>query len=139
MYKLIISAIILIFLIGCSEPKKNERPSLTTEQQAKIESFSTQLIKSINGFDFSVINNSWNNEIFKERISNQITKTQQSVLEHFFDEKIRRTIKFGNLSIIHRVNSDHGKVSLLRLDHLEHHSELILLLTFEGVYDFFKY
>ena len=139
MYRFTISTIILTFLFGCSEPKETKHPKITPEQQVQIGSFSNELIKSINDFDFSVINNSWNNEAFNERISNQITKTQQSVLEHFFDEKIGRTIKFGNLNIIHRVNSDHGEVSLLRLDHLERHSELILLLTFEGIYDFFKY
>ncbi len=131
--------IILVFLFGCSEPKKAERPVVTPEQQAQMESFSNELINSINGFEFSLINNTWNNEAFKERVATHINKTQQSVFNHIFEKDLRMTIKTGNLNIIHRVNSENGKISFLRLTHFDFHSELTLLLTFDGRFDFFKY
>lgn len=86
-----------------------------------------------------MINNSWNNEAFKERISNRVNKTQQTVLNHIFKTDLRMSIKTGNLSIVHRVNADQGKISFMRLDHYDSYSELLLLMTFKGVYDFFKY
>lgn len=139
MHRFTIPALIVVFLFGCSETKKAKPTELTPEQKTEIESFSNELINSINSFDFTVINNAWNNEAFKERVSNRVNKTQQSVLNHIFEKDLRMTIKTGNLSIVHRVNSDQGQVSFLRLNHYDTYSELILLMTFEGVYDFFKY
>lgn len=138
MHKFTIPAIILIFFFGCSEPKKTERPKVTPEQQVQIESFANDLINSINGFDFSIINNSWNDATFKSRVSN-LTKTQKTVFEHIYEKDLKRTIKVGNLHIIHQVNSENGKVTFLALNHFDFHSELVLLLTFEGRFDFFKY
>ena len=139
MHKFTIAAIILVFLFDCSEIKKTERPRVTLEQQVQIEALSNKLIKSINGFEFSVINNTWNNAAFKERVAVHVNKTQNSVFDHFFEKDLRMTIKTGNLSIIHQVNSDNGKITFLDLNHFDFHSELTLLLTFAGRFDFFKY
>lgn len=139
MQKFIIPVLIITSILSCAEPSKKKRPPLTADQKAKIEMFSVKLIKSINGFDFSVINKSWHNEAFKERVSNHINKTQKSVLEHIFEKDLRMKIKSGNLGIIHRVNKGHGKVSKLRLDHFDEHSELILLMTFDGYFQLIKY
>ncbi len=111
---------------------------MTEEEKIKIESLSNRLITSINEFDFSVVNNYWSNEAFKERVSN-ITGTQKSVSEHIFEKDLKRTIKVGNLSIIHLINSNQGKASFLKLEHLKDHSELTLLLTFNSSFNFLKY
>lgn len=139
MHKFSVSAFILVFLFACSEPKKPDRAILTPEQQSEIESISNELINSINGFEFSVINNCWNNEAFKERVSTHLNKPQKSLLNHIFEKDLRMTIKTGNLSIIHQVNSDNGKISFFSLTHFDFHSELTLLLTFDGRFNFFKY
>jgi len=139
MYRFAVSVFILAFVFGCSESKKSERSVVTPQQQSQIESFSNELINSINEFDFSVINNTWNNVAFKKRVAVHINGTQMSVFDHFFEKNLRMTIKTGNLSIIHQVNSGNGKVSFLGLSHFDFHSELTLLLTFAGRFDFFKY
>jgi len=112
---------------------------VTPEQQAQIESFSIELINSINGFDFSIINKTWNDQAFKERVAVHINRTQKSVFNHIFEKDLRMVIKTGNLNIIHQVNSENGKVSFLRLTHFDFHSELTLLLEFEGRFDLIKY
>lgn len=139
MHRSTILAIIFVLLFGCSEIEKKEPLQLTKKQKTKIESFSINLVRSINEFDFSIINNSWNNKAFKGRILKQITRTQGTVLKYIFEKKLSLRIKVENLNIVHRVNSDKGKVSFLRLDHFDSHSELLLLITFDGTYDFFKY
>jgi hypothetical protein len=129
---------LLLLVLSCKNSDKSEFQLLTEEEKTKIESLSHRLITSINEFDFSVVNNHWSNEAFKERVSN-ITGTQKSVFEHIFEKDLKRTIKVGNLSIIHLINSNQGKASFLKLEHLKDHSELTLLLTFNSSFNFLKY
>lgn len=137
MLRLTFFVLIITFCFSCFEKKKTSQ-NLSAAHRMEVEKFSIELIESINGFDFSVINSSWNNGAFKTRVSG-ITKTQSSVFEHIFEKDLKRTIKVGNLSIIHQVNSEEGHVSLLKLNHFDHHSELILLLSFDERFDFLKY
>ena len=133
-------AIVCLFalLAACGEVKKSDSQKLNDLDRKKIESLSTRLINSINGYDFSIINSSWNNDFFKSRVVN-LNKTQRSVFEHYFQKEIKRTIKVGNLSIINQVNDGNGKVARLNLQYFDYHAELTLLLTFEKRFDFFKY
>ncbi|WP_339810224.1 hypothetical protein [uncultured Imperialibacter sp.] len=132
-------SIFFFCLAACSKTGVTDRPSLTPDQKTKIESFSQELVRSINGFDFSVINNSWDYQAFKDRISDRVNRTQKSVLSHIFEKELKSKIKDGNAQIVLRVNTDNGKVSPLRLNQFDHHSELLLLLTFDNTFDFFKY
>lgn len=127
-----------IFITSCSQPENNERPTLTDEQKSEIAEYSNELVNSINNFDFSVINETWSNEAFKQRFTN-LTSAQKSVFDHIFEEDIKRTIKVRNLSIIHTVNETNGSVELFDLEHFDNYSELTLLLTFDGWFNFFKY
>lgn len=129
---------VFLLLISCISIDKTEYQLLTDEDKSKIESLSHRLIKSINEFDFSIVNTHWSNDAFKERVSN-LTKTQKSVLEHIFEKDLKRTIKVGNLSIIHLINSNQGKASFLKLTHFEYHSELTLLLAFNNSFNLYKY
>lgn len=55
MLRLTIPAIIFVFLFGCSEIKKNESLQLTGKQKTKIESFSFNLVRSINDLIFLLL------------------------------------------------------------------------------------
>ncbi|WP_420583278.1 hypothetical protein [Reichenbachiella sp.] len=129
--------LILVAISSCSN-KKTETEPLTAEHKAKIVGLSKDLIKSINDFDFSIVNSTWSNKAFKDRVSN-ITGTQKSVFEHIFEKDLKRKIKTGNLSIIHHINSTNGAASFFNLDHKDHHSELTILLTYNDNFNFFKY
>lgn len=123
-------------LVSCNSPKTS--PNLDKRNQERIAKLSDKIVHSINHFDFSVINNSWNNEAFKNRLSG-IGRVQKSVFEHLFESKLKFHIKAGNLSLIHDINDYNGQASFLSLNHFEEHSELILLVTFPMNYDFIKY
>ncbi len=128
---------LLTFIPRCSE-KVAERPAITASQQQQIEVFAEKLAESINNYDLQMITRSWDDEAFKSRVRD-LTKTQQSVFDHYFEKDIRKTIKFGNLAIVHEVNDQNGQVKLLKVEHFTHYSEVILFLTFEGRFNFFKY
>ena len=128
---------ILLSLTNCNSDKQTT-VDFTDAQKQQITAYSRKLINSINSYDFSVVNSTWNNELFKNRITN-LTKTQQSVLDHIFEKQLKFQIKSGNLSIIHNVHDSNGKVSFVSLTHRNSYSELVLLLTFPDTYNFFKY
>ncbi len=133
-----IPLITLLFLASCSQTANSEHSVLTEEQKSEIAEYANELVISINNFDFSVINETWSNEAFKQRFTN-LTNAQKSVFDHIFEEDIKRMIKVGNLLIIHTVNQNEGNVELLDLNHFDSYSELTLLLVFEGRFDFYKY
>lgn len=133
----ILILICLLFVMACSEKQQQQKP-LTDGERQQIAALTDQLITSINGFDFAVVNNTWSNTAFKRRIVN-ITNTQQSVLDHLFEEDLKQTIKFGNLSIIHEVNDGRGKASLLNIQYFDYHAEALILLSFPETFHFCKY
>ncbi|MFY0593839.1 hypothetical protein [Roseivirga sp.] len=133
------TSLFICLITSCTNSEKANKVALTDEAQNRIQSYSEELIGSINNFEFSIINNSWDYSAFRVRVSEKINKTQRSVLNHIFDDNLRMTIKSGNLSIVHRINSEKGHVSLIRLKHFEYYSELTLLLTYDGYFNFFKY
>lgn len=132
------SFLLFTFLLACSGPKKPELDKLTELQRGDIQELSEKLVKSINDFDFSVVNTSWDNQAFRSRIKG-ITKTQSSVLNHLFDKDLKPSIKAANLSILYDVNTYKGKATVLKLNHFDTHSELTMLLTFEESFNFLKY
>lgn len=128
-------ALLLAFtLASCSE----DRSGMTEQSKKKIAQLSKRIVHSINHFEFTVINNSWNNQAFKKRLAG-IGRTQKSVFEHLFETKLKYHIKAGNLSLVHDINDYNGKVSFLSLNHFLDYSELNLLVAFPTHYDFMKY
>lgn len=130
--------LICLILIACSDQSSSKEPlPLTDQDREQIAEFSGRLIASINGFDFSVFNSSWNNPAFKRRMK-QIDHTQKSVLA-YLSEEMEKQIKFGNLSIIHEVNDGRGEVLQVGLNFFDTYAELVLLSNFANAYNFFKY
>ena len=128
----------LLFFVACSKTDSAKSPELTNQQKAEIAKHADQLVNSINSFDFSVINETWSNEAFKLRFTN-LTSAQKSTFDHIFKKDIERTIKVGNLAIIHTVNQNQGMAELFDLTHFGSYSEVTLLLKFESWFNFFKY
>lgn len=135
----IVCLFFLMYLAGCSEPKEEQTQTLLSEvEKQQIEKLSHRLVKSINSQDFSVINESWSDDHFMVRVSTE-SKTQRSVLSHIFKTQIKQIIKTGNISIILDINTYNGKAYLCKVNHFDSHSEVILLLSFDDRFDFFKY
>lgn len=138
-FKSHIQILVCIWLIGCNSVNEQQAYILNDADKKAIELFSEKFIHSINDFDFEVIYKSWNNDLFKRRVYSNITKTQKSVFDHYFEKQIKAIIKTGNLDILHRVRANGGKVHLMRVDHFESFSEILILRTFDGYFDLFKY
>ena len=124
--------------LSCAPSDNSNSSVLTNMQKSEIDSCAHQLVESINNFDFAIINQAWNNKAFKERFTT-LSSAQQSVFDHIFKKDIERTIKVGNLAIIHTVNENQGTARRFDLQHFEHHSELTILLEFSDWFSFFKY
>jgi hypothetical protein len=129
----------MIILVGCSQTEqKPKKASLSDSEKQQIENLSDRLVKSINSQDFSVINEFWSDDHFMVRVSTE-SKTQRSVLSHIFKTQIKQIIKTGNISIILDVSSGNGKAYISKINHFDDYSEIMLLLTFDDRFNFFKY
>lgn len=137
MFKQVCILFISILLVSCSG--KSEAPAkLTPGQKATVERYATQLVKSFNSHDYSLIRDSWNHNTFKKRV-NGLSKTGQAVFNHIFEKDVKDDIKYTNLLIINRISKEGGQTHLTRTEHFDIYSEITFAITFPGSYSFIRY
>lgn len=130
-----ITLISCLVLIGCTEQKEI---GLSDKKKEEIRNFSTQLTKNINRFDLEMFEKNCGYNGFKSIISGQST-VKKSILDHIFLYQIKPKFKFQILSLIHNIREENGTASILKLEHLQSHSELTLLIEYKRSFDFIKY
>ena len=120
-----------LLLWNCSGSNEPAAPvTFTDAQKQTITKYAADLIKSIHAYNFDLMNASWDEEGFKDRIIWELTTTENSVFQTAYDQKLRLQFKLENLRIFHRVNQEEGKVYQLGLTFFDQHAELVLLAVF---------
>ena len=124
-------------MVACSSSPK-EKAQLTEADKLAIENYAKALVNSINQGDHSLIRNSFKYEAFPGRVQN-LSRSEQGVLDYIFDRDVKDNLKYHNVDLINQIQYSKGKVHQGKISHHDNHSEIQLILQFDGVFDFVKY
>lgn len=134
-----IARLLFVFFLatGCSGGDSSPA-ALTTEQKAAIASYANNLLRTFNSHDHSLVNDSWNHQAFKNRVSG-LSKTEASLFAYIFEKQVKNDIRYTNLLIINEISKQGATAWLTRIQHFNTHSEITFSIIFPDGYTFTRY
>lgn len=131
----------LFTLISCKNEPKKERELSEIDKQT-IKTFASNLTESINKYEYDLTRNSWNSDLFKNRVNN-LTKAEQTVFNHFYNKNLSKTIMLENINLINKLKNNNGKINLSKVVYFPSHAEILYSMAYStedaDCVDFWKF
>lgn len=121
--------LILFVLISCGEKKKAKMiPPLTKEEKEQIVKFAIDLKKSMNNYQYDLIQKSWDGNAFMKRVKG-LNKTERRALNSYFKTQLKSSLELANTNVINQLKYNNGRVKLAKVKQFQRHSELTYTLV----------
>ncbi|TNE30696.1 MAG: hypothetical protein EP346_03045, partial [Bacteroidetes bacterium] len=128
MKKFILFSLILVLLSSCTHQNEqnSEELALGPNQKLAIQNFAVDFVADLNAYHYSMMRESWSDELFIERIG-ELTKTQKTVFNAFWKESWSKEVTNANIEIVNLLKYNQGKVHLSRIE--DHESYFIINIS----------
>jgi hypothetical protein len=121
-----------------SKDRVKEVIPLTEIEKRTIKDFAITLTRSLNNYEYELIEKVWDNQLFKRRVKTS-NKIERNLLNHFFEEEIGKQVYYVNIDLINKLKFNNGNLKLSKIIYYPRHVEIIYSMTFDKNVDFWKY
>lgn len=113
-------------------------PPLTKEEKEQIVKFAIDLKKSMNNYQYDLIQKSWDGNAFRKRIR-RLNKTERQAFNAYFKIRLKSDLDLANTNIINELRYSNGRVKLAKVKQFQRHSELTYTVIAKGSVTFVRY